>query len=174
MTKPHLTLKHLNYLYLAIHLISYALIIGMIVFVVQDCYLFYLKENSVFQQIKGNGASTAHLDLFMKTIFTGFFWGAVKIVVTCFIVLLTKFILLRIPVSSNYLINLDKNHDISSILGRYLSYHFRRHTYINFKTLVYLNQEAEYEKYIISKNSTKNTYSYFLKKYDSYFEEDLK
>lgn len=174
MTKINLTLKHLNYLYLLIHLISYAIMIGITVVVVNDCYLFYLKENVLFQQIKGNGASTSHLDLFLKTVFTGFFWGCVKIITTVFLVLLTKFLLLIIPVPANYLITLDKKDNISTILGRYLSYHFRRHNSINFKTLVYLNQEAEYEKYILSKHSKQNKFSYFLKKYDSYFEDDVK
>lgn len=174
MTTTKFTLKHLNYLYLAIHLISYAIIIGTIVLIVQDCYLYYVKQNIFFQQIKGNGSSTAQLDNFLKIVFTYFFWGFVNIVVTTFITLITKFIILRLPVPANYLINLDKQNAISSILGRYLSQHFRLNTYINFKTLVYLNQESEYEKYIVIKHAKKNSFSYFLKKYDHYFDEDIK
>lgn len=174
MEQPKISLKHLNYLYLFINLLSYAIILGVIAFVINDCYHLYLKENAIFQQTKVATNSTAHLDQFLKNTLLGFMFGLLKILVTIMIVTLLKFGLFRIPVTSHYLISLDKNNEISSILGRYLSYHFRKNTSLNFKTLVYLNQEAEYEKYILEHHAKNNKFAYFLRKYDDSYEHDLK
>lgn len=174
MEQPKISLKHLNYLYLFINLLSYAIILGVIAFVINDCYHLYLKENLIFQQTKVATNSTAHLDLFLKNTLLGFMFGLLKILATIIIVTIVKFCVFKVPISSHYLISLDKNNEISSILGRYLSYHFRRNTSLTFKTLVYLNQEAEYEKYILEHHAKKNKFAYFLRKYDDTYDYDLK
>lgn len=174
MNKPKISLKHLNYLYLLINLLSYSIILGIILFVLNDCYHLYLKESSLFEQSKSITNSNVHLDKFLQTTLLGFIFGLLKILMTIIIVSLVKFGLFRIPISHRYLIALDKNNQISSILGRYLSYHFRRCTSLHFKTLVYFNQEAEYEKYILEQHFKKNKFSYFLEKYDSDYKNDLK
>lgn len=174
MFSKSLSLKHLNYLYLFINLLSYAIILGVIFFVINDCYHLYLKENILFQQTKVSTNSTSHLDVFLKNVLLGMIFGAIKILITLVCVSTIKFLIFKFPVPSSYLINLDKNKEISTILGRYLAYHFRKYQSINFSTLVYLNQEAEYEKYIIQSHSKINKFQYFLKKYDDSYIDDIK
>lgn len=174
MSIKKISLKHLNYLYLLINLLSYAVILGAIFWVVNDCYQIYLQENTIFQQSKVATNSTAHLDVFLKNVLWAMLFGAIKIFIALVSVLTLKFIIFKLPVPSSYLIGLDKDKQISSILGRYLAYHFRKNTSINFSTLVFLNQEADYEKYIIQSHSKNNKYRYFLTKYDDTFEEDIK
>lgn len=169
-----LPLKYLNYLYLSVKLISYAILLFALVFIINDCYHLYLKENSILQLSKLTNKSTAHLDVFLTNLLWGVIFALIKII-SCFtIVLLIKFLIFKIPLTSKYLISLDQKKEISPILGRYLTYHFRQYTSINFSTLVSLNQEAEYEHYILTCHAKKNKFDYFLKKYDSSYINDIK
>lgn len=171
--KNFLSLKHLNYVYLFVNLLSYAFIFSIILLNINDCYHTYLKENHLFQQSQLISDSTIHLNIFLKNLLWKMFISAGKISIYVSIVIFIKFLVLKIPLTSNYLINLDKNKEISSILGRFLSYYFRKNTSINFSTLVFLNQEAEYEQYIIKYHAKETKFKYFLKKYDKFYNEDL-
>ena len=114
MEQPNLSLKHLNYLYLFINLLSYSIILGTIFFIINDCYHLYLKETLLFEQTKIATNTTTHLDQFLKNTLLGFIFGLLKILITIIIVSIVKFIVFRFPISSHYLITLDKNNQISS------------------------------------------------------------
>lgn len=171
--KKFVSLKHLNYLYLFVNLLSYALILGVMAFIINDCYHLYLRENNIFQQSKVAVNSTTHLDVFLKNLLWGFLIGLGKIGAYVITIIVVKFLIFKTPLTSHYLITLDKNKEISPILGRFISYHFRRNISINFSTLVLFTQEAEYEQYIIQSHAKKNKFEYFLNKYDSSYQSDL-
>lgn len=169
-----LSLKKLNYLYLFINFLIYSLILGIIVISVNDSYHLYINEYNTYLKAKSISNSTTHLDVFLKNLSFGLLWSIGKVFLTVIALVIIKIIIMRIPISSKYILHLDKNNEISSILGRYLCNHLRNKSYIDFFTLIFLSQEADYESYIINKNSKKNDYQQLFNKYDLFYEKDIK
>lgn len=168
----NLKLKQLDYLLVLSNILTFAILLFLVLFVVNDCYHVYLTENKIFNDAKISTNSTAHLDKFVINVLMSCAWGLGKISLGFFVVLMTKFLLFAIPVPSKYLISLDKDNQISSILGRILSDHFRLNTSISFKKLILLSRVAEYEEYMLSHHQNKKKYIYFLEKYDSFYSTD--
>ena len=167
-----ITISKLNYLYLFCNILAFSIIFLIITMAAFDIYNFYIKV-TITNNHSHTGNLTTTLDALFKEVFLFLFWTLGKVAITLIGTLIVKYIIFHLPISSNILINLDKKEEISPIFGRFLAYHFRNNQSINLKDFIYLNKEAEYEKYMLAYHQSKNKHSYFLEKYDKYYPNDL-
>ena len=169
-----ISLKQLNYLHLFVTIFSYISLMTIVILCIYNCYQLFLIDYNSLQEIKKTNHGNVRLDIFLEALIFKVLFLVAKASFLSFLVISIKFLIFQIQLTSNYLISLDKQRDISPILGRLIARHFRYNSGISVSAIVYLNRIAKRESRIINGHSERNEFEYFLKKYDVNYHEDLK
>jgi hypothetical protein len=160
---------HITY-FIIITTLKLSIICLFLLWAIDSYYL--IKSSGLIEAIK-SFSDFNKLSVKLESAGIKWLWSIFYLVIKIVVLKLVSYTFRHAPTPMKWLKKWDDNGEISTILGKKITYHLRFNNNVSFEDFIILKSYATSEKTMLNHQSEDEIKKHFFLKYDSSFNEDL-